>query len=74
MSAEGVLVANPKDNNVMVKITFVGRDGTEKKIKTLRPGEGVRVDQKAFTVTTVPRPPRLLLTSNGECIPDSGVR
>lgn len=73
MSAEGLVVINPKDNNVNFEITFVGRDGAVKKVKTLRPGQGCKVDRKVITVTEVRRPPRLLYTDGG-CVPDTGRR
>ncbi len=73
MSAEGFVVSNPKDNNVDLEVTFVGRDGTRKKFKTLRPGEACRCDKKRVTVEEVARPPRLLITEHG-FVPDKAGR
>lgn len=70
MSAEGLIVSNPKGNNKDYEISFTGRDGTRKKYKTLRPGEACRVDKKSVVIAEVTRPPRLLLTENG-CVPDT---
>jgi hypothetical protein len=72
MSAEGFIVSNPRNNNVDVEISFVGRDGSVKKFKTLRPGEGCLVDKKVVTIAERRRPPRLLANSDGTCVPDTG--
>ncbi len=70
MSAENFVVGNPKGNNVDLLVTFVARDGTRKKFKTLRPGEACRCDKKEVLVTEVARPLRLMMQSDGSFVTD----
>ena len=70
MSSEGFTVTNPRNNNRDLVIKFKSRNGTEKKLETLRPGETCRIDKRFITIEEVARPPRLLLCNDGSVVLD----
>lgn len=70
MSAEALVLSNPRHNNRDYVVSFVRRDGTRKKIQTLRPGESCVMEHKSLAIEEVARPPRLLLTADG-FVPDT---
>lgn len=71
MSAEGIIVKNPKENKVDLRISFEGRDGEIKKYQTLKPGDACRCDKKKVIVEEIPRPTRLFAAGNGMFITDT---
>lgn len=72
MSSEGIFVTNPKGNNRDLEIRAVLRNGTQKKLETLRPGEAARFDRREIVVVERSRPPKLLVHKNGDFATDRG--
>jgi hypothetical protein len=70
VSSEGYVISNPKGNNRDLEIHFRGRNGSQKKFKTLRPGEACRCDKRLVTIMEKARPPRLQLLKNGQLVKD----
>lgn len=71
MAAEPYVIANPKENNVILSVTRLTEpSGTEKTLALIRPGESYRADLPCLTVKQVPLPARLVQDAEGQVRPD----
>ncbi len=68
MAAEPYTIANPRENNRLLRVTS---PCGQRILAVLKPGESFRADQPSLLVTVVPLPARLHVAEDGLVRPDT---